>query len=63
MNAPITQPHLSVEIPRSSCANHTAMRRRFCTGTYVQLTDCLLFASWIFYGLVASSVFVLRRKL
>ncbi|MGH6803829.1 MAG: hypothetical protein ACREC3_10745, partial [Methyloceanibacter sp.] len=28
-----------------------------------QLTDCLLFASWIFYGLVASSVFVLRRKL
>jgi APA family basic amino acid/polyamine antiporter len=33
------------------------------SGTYDQLTDCLLFASWIFYGLVASSVFVLRRKL
>jgi len=33
------------------------------SGTYDQLTDCLLFVSWIFYGLVASSVFVLRRKL
>jgi APA family basic amino acid/polyamine antiporter len=32
------------------------------SGTYDQLTDCLLFASWIFYGLCASSVFVLRRK-
>jgi len=32
------------------------------SGTYDQLTDCLLFASWIFYGLVTSSVFVLRRK-
>ncbi|HEY6400408.1 MAG TPA: amino acid permease, partial [Blastocatellia bacterium] len=33
------------------------------SGTYDQLTDCLLFASWIFYGLCASSVFVLRRRL
>ena len=33
------------------------------SGTYDQLTDCLLFASWIFYGLVTSSVFVLRRKM
>lgn len=33
------------------------------SGTYDQLTDCLLFASWIFYGLTASAVFVLRRKL
>ena len=32
------------------------------SGTYDQLTDCLLFASWIFYGLVTSSVFVLRRE-
>jgi basic amino acid/polyamine antiporter, APA family len=32
------------------------------SGTFDQLTDCLLFASWIFYGLCASSVFVLRRK-
>src|SRR5215468_2894175 len=32
------------------------------SGTFDQLTDCLLFASWIFYGLVTSSVFVLRRK-
>jgi len=31
--------------------------------TFDQLTDCLLFASWIFYGLVTSSVFVLRRKM
>jgi basic amino acid/polyamine antiporter, APA family len=33
------------------------------SGTYDQLTDSLLFASWIFYGLVTSSVFVLRRKM
>jgi len=31
------------------------------SGTYDQLTDCVIFASWIFYGLVTSSVFVLRR--
>ena len=33
------------------------------SGTYDQLTDCVIFASWIFYGLVTSSVFVLRRTL
>jgi basic amino acid/polyamine antiporter, APA family len=33
------------------------------SGTYDQLTDCLLFASWIFYGLTTSAVFVLRRRL
>jgi basic amino acid/polyamine antiporter, APA family len=33
------------------------------SGTFDQLTDCVIFASWIFYGLVASSVFVLRRKM
>jgi APA family basic amino acid/polyamine antiporter len=33
------------------------------SGTYDQLTDSLLFASWIFYGLVTSSVFVLRRRM
>ncbi len=33
------------------------------SATFDQLTDCLLFASWIFYGLVTSSVFVLRRKM
>lgn len=33
------------------------------SGTFDQLTDCLLFASWIFYGLVSSSVFVLRYRL
>jgi basic amino acid/polyamine antiporter, APA family len=27
------------------------------------LTNCLLFASWIFYALVTSSIFVLRYKL
>ena len=32
------------------------------SGTFDQLTDSLLFASWIFYGLVTSSVFVLRRR-
>jgi APA family basic amino acid/polyamine antiporter len=33
------------------------------SGTFDQLTDSLLFASWIFYGLVTSAVFVLRRKM
>lgn len=33
------------------------------SGTFHQLTDCLLFASWIFYALVTSSVFVLRRTM
>ena len=33
------------------------------SGTFDQLTDYVIFASWIFYGLVTSSVFVLRRKL
>jgi APA family basic amino acid/polyamine antiporter len=32
------------------------------SGSYDQLTDCLLFASWIFYGLTTSSVFLLRRR-
>jgi len=32
------------------------------SGTFDQLTDCLLFASWIFYALVTSSVFVMRHK-
>ncbi|MCI0388768.1 MAG: amino acid permease [Acidobacteria bacterium] len=33
------------------------------SGTFDQLTDYVIFAAWIFYGLVTSSVFVLRRKL
>ncbi|HEY8270461.1 MAG TPA: amino acid permease [Pseudobdellovibrionaceae bacterium] len=32
------------------------------SGTFDQLTDYVVFASWIFYALVASSVFVFRRK-
>jgi APA family basic amino acid/polyamine antiporter len=32
------------------------------SGSYDQLTDCLLFASWIFYALTTSAVFVLRRR-
>ena len=31
------------------------------TGTFDQLTNCLLFVSWIFYGLVGAAVIVLRR--
>jgi APA family basic amino acid/polyamine antiporter len=32
------------------------------SGTFDQLTDYVVFASWIFYALVASSVFVFRRS-
>ncbi len=32
------------------------------SGTYDQLTDYVIFASWIFYGLVTSAIFVLRSK-
>jgi len=34
-----------------------------CSGTFDQLTTLLIFALWIFYGMTASSVFVLRRKM
>jgi APA family basic amino acid/polyamine antiporter len=33
------------------------------TGTFDQLTDMLIFVSWIFYGLGAFGVFVLRKKM
>ncbi len=33
------------------------------SGTFDQLTDYVVFASWIFYALVAASVFILRRRL
>jgi basic amino acid/polyamine antiporter, APA family len=33
------------------------------SGSFDQLTDYVLFASWIFYGLTTSAVFVLRRRL
>jgi APA family basic amino acid/polyamine antiporter len=32
------------------------------SGTYDQLTDYVIFASWIFYGLATSAVFVLRFR-
>lgn len=31
------------------------------SGTFDQLTDCVVFASWVFYGLTTAGVFVLRR--
>ena len=33
------------------------------SGTFDQLTNCIVFASWIFYALNASSLFYFRRKL
>jgi APA family basic amino acid/polyamine antiporter len=33
------------------------------TGTFETLTDMLIFVSWIFYGMSAYGVFVLRRKM
>ena len=33
------------------------------SGTFDQLTDCVVFAGWIFYGATTASVFVLRRKM
>jgi APA family basic amino acid/polyamine antiporter len=32
------------------------------SGTFDQLTNCVVFASWIFYALCASSLFYFRRK-
>lgn len=32
-------------------------------GTFDQLTNCYVFASWIFYGMVTIAVFILRRKM
>jgi basic amino acid/polyamine antiporter, APA family len=31
-------------------------------GTYDTLTDCVIFASWLLYGLTAASIFVFRRR-
>lgn len=33
------------------------------SGTFDQLTDCVIFASWIFYALNTASIFARRRKL
>src|SRR5262245_29639158 len=33
------------------------------SGSFDQLTDFVIFAAWIFYGLTAAAVFVLRRKM
>lgn len=33
------------------------------TGTFDQITDMLIFVTWIFYGLGAAGVFVLRKKM
>jgi APA family basic amino acid/polyamine antiporter len=33
------------------------------SGTFDQLTDMLIFVSWIFYALAAASVFTLRRRM
>ncbi|MFN2453050.1 MAG: APC family permease [Pyrinomonadaceae bacterium] len=33
------------------------------SGSYDTLTDYVIFASWIFYGLVTASVFIFRRKM
>lgn len=33
------------------------------SGSYDQLTDYVVFASWIFYGLTTAAVFVLRKKM
>jgi APA family basic amino acid/polyamine antiporter len=33
------------------------------SGTFDQLTNCIVFASWIFYALNTSSLFYFRRKL
>jgi len=32
-------------------------------GTFDQLTNYVIFASWIFYGMTTTAVFVLRRKM
>jgi len=33
------------------------------SGTFDQLSDCVVFAGWIFYALTTSAVFALRRKM
>jgi basic amino acid/polyamine antiporter, APA family len=33
------------------------------SGSFDQLTDFVIFAAWIFYGLTAAAVFLLRRKM
>ena len=33
------------------------------SGTYDTITDCVMFASWLLYGLATASVFIFRRRL
>jgi APA family basic amino acid/polyamine antiporter len=33
------------------------------SGTYDTLTDCVMFASWLLYGLTAASLFVFRKRM
>jgi APA family basic amino acid/polyamine antiporter len=33
------------------------------SGSYDTLTDCVIFASWLFYGLVTASLFVFRKEM
>ena len=33
------------------------------SGSYDALTDSVIFASWLFYGLVTASLFIFRKKM
>jgi len=54
--------HSSVPV-RALLAQGTWASLLAISGTYDTLTDSVIFASWLFYGLVAGALFVFRRTL
>ena len=62
--APFGRVHAATHVPVFSIAVQGIWASLLAlSGTYDQLTDCVVFASWIFYALVTTAVFALRRKM
>jgi APA family basic amino acid/polyamine antiporter len=62
--APMAQLHATSRVPVRAIMIQACWASVLAlSGTFDQLTDYVIFASWIFYGLVTSSVFVLRHKM
>ncbi len=61
--APLAAVHRRFHSPHVAVVVQTLLAAAMAlTGTYEQLFTYVIFASWIYYGLTASAVFVLRHK-
>jgi APA family basic amino acid/polyamine antiporter len=56
--------HARTAVPVTSIAGQAVWASVLAvSGTFDQLTNCVVFAGWMFYALTTSAVFVLRRKM